>query len=409
MNKKFISLACIGFLLTLAVLALPGFFKEQVRGADESSDKYQKLFNQGNYKEAFEGFKKLALEPNTEGKIAASHMNLAMQALRNLGRNNEVDAFRDSVIKVHESKWRFMQMAAASFLESEHYGFLIAGKFERGYHRGGGKQVSSYARDRAQAMQLLYKALLEVRKDKDLQAASMFYLDFADIILRGSAGHESWRLQVLTDFSTLPEYDESPYWHPYHGVTPAPVDENGKPVFYKAPESFEKASNDGERWRSLLQEAAKADPSRKNVSKMRLAQFLYQQFGVHTLAGYFPGFMEDSKQETGTYDLAKLKDEETIARIASGIKKLSLPDEFNYLKIWHEIAIDGKSTENETAADMIAVEYENRRQYVKAADAWKKAIANFGGKGNYSRSYKLEQIIGNWGRFEPTKDRKSVV
>lgn len=58
---------------------------------------------------------------------------------------------------------------------------------------------------------------------------------------------------------------------------------------------------------------------------MRLAQFLYQQFGVHTLAGYFPGFMEDSKQETGTYDLAKLKDEETIARIASGIKNFLSP------------------------------------------------------------------------------------
>ena len=407
MNKKLLPLACAGFLLTMVVLALPEFFKGQVRGADESSEKYQKLYNQGNYKEAFEGFKKLALEPNAEGKKAASDMNLALQSLRNLGRNNEVDAFRDSVIKVHESKWRFMQMTAASFLESEHFGFVVAGKFERGYHRGGGKQVSSYARDRAQAMQLLYKALLEVRKDKDLQAASLFYLDFADIILRGSAGHESWRLQVLTDFSTLPEYDDSPYWHPYHGVTPAPVDETGKPVFYKLPESFEKAANDGERWRSLLQEAAKADPSRKNVSKMRLAQFLHQQFGVHTLAGYFPGFMEDSKQDTGTYDLAKLKDEETIARIASGIKKLSLPDEFNYLKIWHEVAIDGKTIENETAADMIAIEYENRRQYIKAADAWKKAIASFGGKGNYNRSNKLEQIVGNWGRFEPANSQVS--
>ena len=63
MNKKLLPLACAGFLLTMAVLALPEFFKGQVRGADESSEKYQKLYNQGNYKEAFEGFKKLALEP----------------------------------------------------------------------------------------------------------------------------------------------------------------------------------------------------------------------------------------------------------------------------------------------------------------------------------------------------------
>lgn len=401
MNKKIISLAGAGLLLIFGLLTLPDFMKGNARGADESTEKFRKLFNQGNFKEAFEGFKKLALAPKADARQAGNNMNMAIQSLRNLGRNNEVDDFRDSVISIHEGDWRFLQMAADSFLESEHFGFLIAGKFERGYHRGGGRQVSSYSRDRARAMQLLYKALEQVRKDKDLKAASLFYLDFADIILRGSSGHESWRLQVLTDFSTLPEYDDSPYWHPYHGVTPAPVDETGKPVFYKVPESFEKAANDGERWRSLLQEAAIADPSRKNISKMRLAQFLYQQFGVHTLAGYFPGFMEDTNKETGTYDLANLKDEETIARIASGIKRLTLPDEFNYLKIWHEVALDGKTIENENAADMIAIEYENRRQYPKAAEAWKKAIAKFGGKGNHNRSYKLEQIVGNWGRFEP--------
>lgn len=401
MNKKIISLAGAGLLLIFGLLTLPDLMKGNARGADESPEKFLKLFNQGNFREAFEGFKKLALAPKADAKQAGNNMNMAIQSLRNLGRNNEVDDFRDSVISIHEGDWRFLQMAAASFLESEHFGFLIAGKFERGYHRGGGRQVSSYSRDRARAMQLLYKALEQVRKDKDLKAASLFYLDFADIILRGSSGHESWRLQVLTDFSTLPEYDDSPYWHPYHGVTPAPVDETGKPVFYKVPESFEKAANDGERWRSLLQEAAIADPSRKNISKMRLAQFLYQQFGVHTLAGYFPGFMEDTNKETGTYDLANLKDEETIARIASGIKRLTLPDEFNYLKIWHEVALDGKTIENENAADMIAIEYENRRQYPKAAEAWKKAIAKFGGKGNHNRSYKLEQIVGNWGRFEP--------
>lgn len=401
MNKKIISLAGAGLLLIFGLLTLPDFMKGNARGADESPEKFQKLFNQGNFKEAFEGFKKLALAPKADARQAGNNMNMAIESLRNLGRNNEVDDFRDSVISIHEGDWRFLQMAADSFLESEHFGFLIAGKFERGYHRGGGRQVSSYSRDRARAMQLLYKALEQVRKDKDLKAASLFYLDFADIILRGSSGHESWRLQVLTDFSTLPEYDDSPYWHPYHGVTPAPVDETGKPVFYKVPESFEKAANDGERWRSLLQEAAIADPSRKNISKMRLAQFLYQQFGVHTLAGYFPGFMEDTNKETGTYDLANLKDEETIARIASGIKRLTLPDEFNYLKIWHEVALDGKTIENENAADMIAIEYENRRQYPKAAEAWKKAIAKFGGKGNHNRSYKLEQIVGNWGRFEP--------
>ena len=45
--------------------------------------------------------------------------------------------------------------------------------------------------------------------------------------------------------------------------------------------------------------------------------------------------------------------------------------------------------------------FEDRRQYVQAADAWKQAIEEYGpGQNNY-RQQRLDQIVGNWGRFEP--------
>ncbi len=43
---------------------------------------------------------------------------------------------------------------------------------------------------------------------------------------------------------------------------------------------------------------------------------------------------DTKKNESGTYALQTLGDDETIARLATGIKRFKLPDEFNYIKIY---------------------------------------------------------------------------
>src|SRR5262249_1698202 len=111
-------------------------------------------------------------------------------------------------------------------------------------------------------------------------------------------------------------------------------------------------------------------------------------------------------------DLHNLSDDETIARLATGIKRFKLPDEYNYIKIYERVAGRGKSTWGEQARDRIASVYEDRRQYVKADTAWKLAIKEYGagqstlnrgpGAGRMeTRQEALDQIVGNWGRFEP--------
>ena len=81
------------------------------------------------------------------------------------------------------------------------------------------------------------------------------------------------------------------------------------------------------------------NPQRLNSVRMQFAEFLLNQFGVQTMAqwGWRFGRMEtdDTKaDESGTYALHTLKENETIARLASGIKRFTLPDEFNYIKIF---------------------------------------------------------------------------
>ena len=78
-----------------------------------------------------------------------------------------------------------------------------------------------------------------------------------------------------------------------------------------------------------------------------------------------------ARTTSGTYALHTLSDDETIARLATGIKRFKVPDEFNWIKIYERVAGRGKSTWGEQARDALANEFEDRRQYVKAAAAWK--------------------------------------
>src|SRR5262249_48257318 len=72
----------------------------------------------------------------------------------------------------------------------------------------------------------------------------------------------------------------------------------------------------------------------------------------------------------------------------------------NWITIYKRVAGRGKSGWGEQARDSLAREFEDRRQYVKAAAAWRTAIEEYGKGHNEHRQKRLDQIIGNWGQFE---------
>ena len=110
-------------------------------------------------------------------------------------------------------------------------------------------------------------------------------------------------------------------------------------------------------WRNRTENAALgARPSwsfisgRQGSRRAALADFLHQQFGVQTLANF--GRLWNSDEETtdeanAPYAVETLKEDETLARLASGIKRFKLPDEFNFLRIYHETAASGNKPEAE--------------------------------------------------------------
>ena len=155
-----------------------------------------------------------------------------------------------------------LQAAATSYFDGEHYGFIIAGEFERGPHRGGGRYVNSFARDRIRALQLMSRAMTVIPADTPKPAQSQFYFEFARMMLGYRSYREAWRLQYLSDLTTLPDYEEG-YGY-YGGTQGAPVLPDGTPVYYPVPKSYTAAGNDGERWRWMLNQAVNVNPEENN-------------------------------------------------------------------------------------------------------------------------------------------------
>jgi hypothetical protein len=396
---------CWTTLLAVALATVAGTAFEPVSDNQTRRERLHQAFRDGNFQDAYEGFRKLALDPDDDPLQVGEDLRMATQCLQRLNRVDQIDAFREAVIDLHQDNWRLLWAAANSYMNVTHQGFMIAGEFHRGRHRGGGQPADAAERDRIRALQLMVQAWAMAREDDDHAAVARFLLDLAQMLLnnRGHAG--AWRLQYLSDLSTLPDYE--PGWGYYIHTSGAPVDEEGNPVFHHVPESFEAAQTDGERWRWCLEQAIEFDASRKPAVRMRFADFLWSQFGVQTMAHYgwrFGRMQTDDTQEdeSGTYALHTLGENETIARLATGVKRFELPDEFNFIKIWQEVA---EGSAGVTALERLVQVFENRRQYPKAAEHCRQVVRAYADAGNQRTEQawqdRLDQIVGNWGRFEP--------
>ena len=396
-------------LLTLIFASVVTFGTLAATGAEEPTNQalragFQKAMDDGNFKDAYEGFRKLALDPNDDPRRVGNDLQQATSCLQRLNRVDEIDAFREAVVEVHAKNWRLLFAAGQNYMNVRHRGFMVAGEFRRGNKRGGGKVVNAMQRDRVRALQLMVQALPLARADDSHGEVSHFLLTMANMMLNNRGYGESWRLQYLTDLSVLPDYD--PGWGHHRQGSAAPVDAEGQPVFHHVPGSFETATTDGERWRWCLEQAMEFDTAGRYDVRMQFAGFLLNQFGVQTMAhyGWFFGrtATDDTKEdESGTFALHTLGENETIARLASGIKRIELPDEFNFVKIYQQIADEAKPARAAEALSQLAEIFQNRRQYPRAAEYLSRGQMKYWDFAKHNWRDKLNQILGNWGRFEP--------
>jgi len=361
-----------------------------------------KAYNNGNYKDAYDIYTKLVLDPDCDKEAVGNDLNYAISCLQSLNRIPEVDSLREKAIDLHKENWLLLWYAAKTFSQGTHYGYMVANEFKRGNIRGSGKYMRCNDRDRIHALRLMSQAMDCTPKEKDEALQSLFFFDFAGMFLTHRDNRLAWRLQSLTDISETPDFSPGYYYGGYDTPS-APVDEKGNPVLYQIPEKYEDAINDGERWRWLLDKSSQLNLTRKSEVQIIFADFLKSQFGVQTLASYqrFFDSKVDEAKEAGIFSLHPLTEEETIARLATGVKKLTLPDGFRYIAIYRELGEGPESSWGEIALNNLAQIFENRRQYKSAAKFWLESIERYGpGHDNYKQQ-RLKQIQDAWGQIMP--------
>ena len=404
-----IFLCCIALLTTAIVLISDAMTSAQQSKTQEA---LEALYDAGNYREALTGFLQVLEDRDASSDAKATAVSQVRACYQRLNEMHKVDDFLAANASRHATDWRVLAAIAEQYLAIPSYGHQIAGEFRRGNHRGGGKVLNSSERDRARALQLYWQAMPIAKQQLEREPSASTRRELTELaekisqaILHHRNFRQAWRLQSLTNLTELPDYEEG--WSSQaRSIQGAPVDAAGDPVLYELPTAWESAKNDGERWRWLLTEIQRLDPGQTARIKLLRAEFLQSQFGVQTMSDYGWWFGRqaetDPKQQTGTFALHTLEDNETIARLATGIQRFPLPDEHNHLKLLQEVLQLQRENPDATwtdAVNRLASIYENRRHYSRAAELWKDAIAGSANKPQAER--RLEQIVGNWGRFEP--------
>lgn len=376
----------------------------------ETRARAEKLAKDSNGKEAVEVYRQFLFKPDIDPRQVPVDFEQALRSLQQAELWGEWDDLCEKTVAAHPENWRALLAVARAYggdFGRQPWGVIVAGKFERGPHRGGGRHASCAERDRVRALQLFQQGMPLAARDPDRFQAADFHLHFARALMSGRGYDAAWELQALTDLSKLPDYEEMPgpwWWDGRRGGEGrgAPVDENGAPLYYRAPASWDTAANDGGRWRWLLERAVAIEPGQRRSVRRMFANFLRSQFGVQTMAeyGFFfnrvPAEESDTrKDESGTWELHRLADNETIAKLATGIRRFRLPEEFDFIGIYRELE----------DYDQLARLYADRRQYPQAAQWWRRAIERDGPGDKEWRRKELSQIVDPWGRFEPTAAR----
>ena len=379
---------------------------ERMKAADQ-------LSTQGNWQQAAAIYEKLTLDSKVDTKLASQALQKLLTCQTRLNQLDKVDAALQAAIAARPNDWRILEAAADGLRQVAHVGIVADQNFTRGYsQRNGGRHVVTAEQDRLQSLKWLRSAMVKA-KENGVEAASddfaRMQLRLVDLIWQSRYGQLAWQLQALTDLNAEPNYLdlEAPNSAP---TRYAPATDN-QPVLYSNPESFESAKSDGERMRWAL-EQAKLNPATKLSATRSWADFLHSQFSVDTLAQDMWFFQRsssadeaDKDRDEGIAAVHTLEDNETIAKLTTGIKRFKLADEFNPIFQYQQIAAEtGEKARSqaESALMILTQTFLNRRQYPKAAAMLRQSIERFGDN-NRAKQMQLENIVEPRVAFDPVK------
>ena len=371
-----------------------------------------KLTERGLWRDALHFYQE-KLRPVSDSD-SGPDLTRAIEALGRLNVWSEFDGCVEGAVAAHPENAGLALAAAAAYRNVPHSGRLIAGDFLRdgrvryggprfggirpGIRPGGrsggpaavpeasaGADVDTTYRDHIRGLQLVRQAILQAKDDTVLvnawgALAAVFHQQ------------EPWKLQTLTPVASLPGWGEP---GPEGGTEGAPWAKDA-PVLYQIPASWEAAKNDGERWRFANTEVVRLMPGQATTVTLELARFSKSQFGTETLASFGWWREQDPESAKGILEIDTLAEDECLAKTSDGVRRFKLPASHHFIALYRSIL-----DEISQAGDDLTQVFLNRRQFDKAREVLEKTIAKHGPGPNDSRKQLLQQITGNWGRFEP--------
>ena len=283
--------------------------------------KAAKLSDEGHFAEAYVAFTNVVFAQDgvsvTDGDRAQALLD-APRCLAELKRFDEAEPLLDKALL--ERKEFAVHVAYSQALgELPHYGKMVKGVFSRVNEWG--VHYSSVEHDRVKRLKCLEAIMPELSKQTKLRQRWFWNEVVGALEMNERNRGAAWKLQELTLLTEVPLVEEKKKngWSRSdfeEGF--APVDENGEPIFYEVPRTWAVAKNDGERWMFANTARAAVDDFGRRNSARSLGDFAYNQFGVWTLR-------EESEVKELIDELKTLQDDETVVRLANGIKRFRLP------------------------------------------------------------------------------------
>ena len=354
-----------------------------------------KLETDGNWREAYD--LRVKLLRNVDDTESADDLNKAINSQRRLREEENFDGLLAELTETKKGNAVFMKAAGYAFLHTNHYGRMQDNEFQRG-NKGTGDYRNVQEQDRLRALQCFMQAWEVVEKGGKEEAFVFEALGRALLQNRTGSGN-LWQLYLLTDLNTVPDFTEQIDTITSEG---APAGNDGEPVYLDVPESWEAAKSDGERWRWTSREIARLNPDQALQEKLEWWQFCQNHYGVNTLASYGWWNQPEVKERDGILQASTLKETETIARLANGVKRFTLREDYRFIPGLRELMRAGKDSPSWQAGDLLVQVFMNRNQLPAAAETLEEVIRLHGKGGNDQRPNLLKQIRGNWSRFEAT-------
>ncbi len=388
---------CTAFLFLLTFLSQPGFSQSS---AAEKRAQAEQLQKDGNFKEALTVFLELLKSKDAgDPEMVLEDLRDAVTCSTRLNTNEFDVATLREILNTHPENWRLIPTAAG-------HAAVIANRY-RDPEEENPTNRYEWWRWYEKAMPLAEKA-----GPNDKLEAGRFWHAFSDLV--GNRDVQPWELHQLTDVENPPETVDQPrrrFWG--NAIPPAAaVDANGDPLYHEIPESYAAAKSDGERWRFLREKAAVADPGKRAAIEFGYAEFLEGQFSVITTGERFD---PDKATRVPLFAWHLLADEESVARLATGISGVRLPEGHRFIEIYENIIeqLDDKNY-TQRSREKLATIYENRGQYPKAAAIWKtlaNATENDRAKKRYTERHHqiVDNLIGfDQGKMQPAGSAASV-